>query len=80
MTLPAQYASMHDFYQLVHDVAPEAVDHQQPFQSLPEVAQELTLQTDIPCLAVKTTKNHGSQTSGWVGEREKCYPNIEPKF
>jgi hypothetical protein len=47
---------MHDFYQLVHDVALEAVDHQQPFPFLPGVAQELTLQTHRPYLAVKTTK------------------------
>ena len=57
MNLLAQYASMHDFYQLVHDVALEVVDHQQPFQFLPEVGQELTLQTHRPCLVVKTTNS-----------------------
>jgi len=63
VNLPTQYASMHDFYQLMLDVALEAVDHQQPFRSLPEVEQELTLQTHRPCLAVKTTKDKGSKQS-----------------
>jgi hypothetical protein len=56
VNLPAQHALIRDFYQLVHDVALEEVDHQQPFRSLPKVAQELTLQTHRPYLAVKTTK------------------------
>jgi len=54
---------MNGFYQLVFDVALEAVDRQQPFQSLPEVEQELTLQTHRPCLVVETTKAKGSKLS-----------------
>lgn len=53
-TLHIQLSSVYCFFQQEHSVGLEVEDHQQPFQFLPEVSLEITLQTHRPCLVVRT--------------------------
>jgi len=75
-TSPFQWSSVHDFCQQEHGVGLEVEDHRQPFQSLLEVAQELTLQIHIPYLVARTAKLMPipNEKKGWkIEKRGKKY-------